>query len=109
MGAGRAHLGCRQTLMQVPAIAAAPDDTLLAPEDPVGFDVAGQLDVPFLMLLFGVTDCLSRTDVSSGAVVLSTGLDMNRYICTDDTLADLFLYVVSNIVCFFNRKVLAHG
>jgi hypothetical protein len=64
---------------------------------------------PFLMLIFGVTDFLSRTDVSSGAVVLSTWLDMNRYVRTDDMLADLFLYVVSNIVCFFNRKVFAHG
>ena len=49
----RAHGRCFRAFGQVATVSATPYHHLISLEHPVGFDVAGQLDIPLFMLFLG--------------------------------------------------------
>ncbi len=51
--AGRAYLGRFQGVGAIAAVQTVPFGGLLPLEDPVGLDIAGQLDIPLFVLGFG--------------------------------------------------------
>ena len=61
------------------------------------------------MLILCMAHFLCRAEVSSGAFMFSTRLDVYRYIGTDDLIADFFLNVIGNVVSFLDREVFADG
>lgn len=56
-----------------------------------------------------MADCLRRAGVTARAIVLTARLNVNGNVSADDVLTDLFFYVVSDVMGFFNRKVFADG
>mgnify|MGYP001821660274 CR=1 FL=1 len=57
------------------------------------------------MLILCMAHFLCRAEISSGAFMFSTRLDVYRHIGTDDLVADFFLDVVGNVVCFLDREM----
>ena len=77
--------------------------------DMSGFILVVTVFPPTLLVVTVTADLLGWADVAPGAIMAAAGFNMDSDIGAADLFADLFLYIISDIVRLFDGEVLADG